>query len=563
MKQSTPKLSTDLLPQEYGSLDGLDILPEASFDGANKQHAETCLPNTRRDVLDQIRRWADGPGDDRHRIYWLKGMAGTGKSTIALTIAREYSGKKRLGASFFFARGKGDLASTRRFAATIAVQLAEASPQMRKHIAAAAAAAPRRIHGLGLYDQWETLVLQPLALLGKGEAFPHSHPLVVVVDALDECDNNNDVLLLIQCLAVAAAVEHVGLRIFVTSRPDQLINAGFGDLSPDTHQHFILHDIERSIVNEDLAVYYKHQLGKIARTSNLDAAFLSDDTIQTLVQMSCGLFVHAATACRFVCTGGLLAGERLAELVSAKRLPAKAETALDRMYLTVLEHSLTAQLDPEDSETARLQALFRRIMGTIAVLYDALSPTNLAMLLGQSKETIASLLGSLRSLLDVPEEDACRVVPLHPSFREFLLDSQRCSNTTFYIDTKEAHRHLFECCLRVMSSRLRQDVCDLRRPGTRIGDVQRTEVDTAVPFAVQYACRYWVHHLERSEVDPQECSGIIAEFFEARFLFWLETLALIGQLGDGIALLQLLEKRFPITLPVGKAGPLTYTQPRS
>jgi hypothetical protein len=85
----------------------------------------TCLPDTRRDILVQIRRWADGVGG--RRIYWLKGMAGTGKSTIALTIAREYSNKKRLGASFFFSRGGGDLASTRRFAATIAVQLAEVS----------------------------------------------------------------------------------------------------------------------------------------------------------------------------------------------------------------------------------------------------------------------------------------------------------------------------------------------------------------------------------------------------------------------------------------------------
>ncbi len=302
----------------------------------------TCLPNTRRDVLAQIRRWADGDGGQR--IYWLKGWAGTGKSTIALTVAREYSDKKRLGASFFFSRGGGDLASTRRFAATIAVQLAEASPQLRRHIADAAAAT-HRIHGLGLYDQWERLILQPLAQLSK-EAFPH--PLVIVVDALDECDNNDDVSLLIRCLAAAVAVEHVDLRIFVTSRPDQPINIGFGDISTDTHQDFILHDIEQSIVDQDLAVYYKHQLGQIARTSPLDAAFLSDDAIQTLVQKSCGLFIYAATVCRFVRAGGPLAGERLAHLMSTERLPAKAGTALDQMYMTVLEYSLTAELDPEE-----------------------------------------------------------------------------------------------------------------------------------------------------------------------------------------------------------------------
>ncbi|KAK4034598.1 WD40-repeat-containing domain protein, partial [Parachaetomium inaequale] len=428
---------TDTSPER--SLERLDSLPEASFDASNKQHVATCLPNTRRDVLAQIRRWADG-GSGR-RIYWLKGWAGTGKSTIALTVAREYSAKKRLGASFFFSRGGGDLASTRRFAATIAVQLAEASPQLRRHIADAAAAT-HRIHGLGLYDQWERLILQPLAQLSK-EAFPH--PLVIVVDALDECDNHDDVSLLIRCLAAAVAVGHVDLRIFVTSRPDQPINVGFGDISIDKHQDFILHDIEQSVVDQDLAVYYKRQLGQIARTARLDAASRSDDAIRMLVQKSCGSFIYAATACRFVRAGGLLAGKRLAHLVSTERLPAKAGTALDQMYLTVLESSLTADLDPE--EIAEIRELFQLVMGTVVVLFDALSPANLAMLLDQSKETIVSPLDGLHSLLDVPDEEDRLIRLLHPSFREFLLDSQRCSNTTFCIDAKEAHRHLPEASI--------------------------------------------------------------------------------------------------------------------
>lgn len=404
-------------------------------------------------------------------------------------------------------------------------------------------AATHRIHGLGLYDQWERLILQPLAQLGK-EAF--LHPLAIVVDALDECDNSDDVSLLIRCLTATVAVKHIDLRILVTSRPDQPINVSFSDISTDTHQDFILHDIEQSIVDQDLAVYYKYQLGRIAQTSRLNAAFLSDDAIQTLVQKSCRLFIYAATACRFVGAGGLLAGERLAYLMSTERLPAKAGTALDQLYITVLESSLTADLDRE--EIAGIQELFRLIIGTIVVLFDALSPASLAMLLHQSKETIASPLGRLHSLLDIPEDDGKLIRLLHPSFREFLLDPQRCSNATFYIDAKEAHRHLFECCLRVMSSCLRQDMCDLQRPGTRVGDILRSDVNKHVPFAVQYACRYWVYHLERSDVDPQEHRGI-AEFFEARYLFWLETLALIGRLADGIAMLQLLETRLPVRMP--------------
>ncbi|KAK4182362.1 quinon protein alcohol dehydrogenase-like superfamily, partial [Podospora australis] len=268
-----------------------------------------------------------------------------------------------------------------------------------------------------------------------------------------------------------------------------------------------------------------------------------------------GLFIYAATVCRFAREGGSLAGERLARLISTERLPARAGTELDRMYMTVLEYSLNTKLDP--GEMARTQELFRRVAGSVVVLFDALSPASLAMLLGEPKETIASPLGSLHSLLDVPEEEGRLIRLLHPSFREFLLDPQRCAITDFYIDGKEAHKLLFECCLRIMASHLRQDMCDLRRPGTRVGDISRSQVNEKVPFAVHYACRYWVGHLERSDIDPQEHCGI-ADFLATRFLFWLEALALIGRLADGVAMIRILETRLHRTEKSPGLGAVVY-----
>ncbi len=65
--------------------------------------------------------------------------------------------------------------------------------------------------------------------------------------------------------------------------------------------------------------------------------------------------------------------------MSTERLPSKAGIALDQMYITVLESSLIANLNPE--EMTKIQELFRQVMGAIALLFDALSPTSLAMLL--------------------------------------------------------------------------------------------------------------------------------------------------------------------------------------
>lgn len=473
-------------------------------------------------------------------MYWLKGMAGTGKSTIALTIARECYNDRRLGASFFFSRDGGDLASVQKFAATIASQLREISPELRRRIDDAVASS-RRVHDLGLYDQWEKLVLQPLSQLGQ-KTIPY--PLVVVVDALDECNNEDDVRLLIQCLAAATTIESIQLRVFVTSRPDQPINLGFDGISGEIHLDFILHDIEQSIVDHDLHMYYKDRLENIARGSGLSKSVISEPTIQCLVRKSDGLFIHAATVCRFIRDGGQLANERLSLLLDAGSSPIKPERELDQMYTTVLSYSLRGKFD--HNESIRLGDLFCRIIGSIVVLFDAMSPANLAMMLDESEAKIISTLNRLHSVLDVPEQENKPVRVLHPSFRDFLLDPERCSDHMFSIDVKVAHCHLFDCCLRIMSIHLRRNICNLQQPGTRASEISKSDVDKNIPLPVQYACRYWVYHLQQSNVDPIDHPGI-HDFFKTQFLFWLEALSLVRRLSDGITMVKILEAMLTVS----------------
>ena len=63
-----------------------------------------CLDGTRVDLLQQIREWASS--SDSPNIFLLTGIAGTGKSTIARTIAEEFETKKNLGCYIFFERGQ-------------------------------------------------------------------------------------------------------------------------------------------------------------------------------------------------------------------------------------------------------------------------------------------------------------------------------------------------------------------------------------------------------------------------------------------------------------------------
>lgn len=86
--------------------DKLPIVHEAIFDSWEDQHEEECLPGTRTDVLHQIREWAFSPQGPC--IFWLNGMAGTGKTAIARTVAKLLSEPEvgLLGASFFLQKGR-------------------------------------------------------------------------------------------------------------------------------------------------------------------------------------------------------------------------------------------------------------------------------------------------------------------------------------------------------------------------------------------------------------------------------------------------------------------------
>ncbi|CAG8033150.1 unnamed protein product [Penicillium olsonii] len=384
-------------------------------------------------------------------------MAGTGKSTIALTVARDQYERRRLGASFFFTRGGGALASVRSFAATIAAQLREFSPELKKGINYAAMANPR-IQTLTLYDQWKKLVIEPLSRLTNESI---SHPLVIVIDALDECDEgasygDKTFSVLIQCLKDVTTIESVEIRVFATSRPHGGIKMGFDRILNKAFRGFILQDIEKSIVDEDLTVFYKEKLGEAADRLDRPDLRCSDEAIKHLVEKSHGLFIHAATICRFILNGKDSANDRLLSLLATGNNSVKAEIELDKLYTTVLESS--SAVNPEAEDKQPKQELFHRIIGSIVILFDVMTISDLVMMLQESKEQVLTTLNLHKSVIDVPKSNL-HIRLLHPSFRDFILDSKRCRHSSFSIDPREAHGRLFRYCLRIMKEHLRRNMC--------------------------------------------------------------------------------------------------------
>ena len=137
----------------------LPVAKGASFDSHSEEHNAKCLANTRVEIQQQIMGWAKRR-DGKH-IFWLSGMAGTGKSTIARTIAQSFAGQGRLGASFFFKRGEGDRGTASKLFTTIAIDLMIRIPEMRSRIRNVIEVDPS-ITEKKLNDQFVKLIQEPL-----------------------------------------------------------------------------------------------------------------------------------------------------------------------------------------------------------------------------------------------------------------------------------------------------------------------------------------------------------------------------------------------------------------
>jgi hypothetical protein len=490
--------------QEEQLLAKLPYAVSATFNHYRWQDESQCQPGTRPHILDEIMAWArsgssnsnsssssaaaDGADDSSspQRIFWLDGMAGTGKSTIARTIARRCSDEGRLGASFFFSCGGGELETARTFVTTIAVQLARAHRQLQTSICNALRAHPDIAMQM-LIDQWRQLVLGPCAGLHAAGALPR--PLIIVVDALDECKATAEIEFVLALLSektpcLGAATALAPIRIFLTSRPEVTVRAGLHDISDAQRRHIILHHVEPSIVNRDIGVVFVHSLRSLIRSCPFLPQLSDEEVQQRLVDRAGGLFIWAATACRFIKDGGPRMRNRLDSIVAQRASAAASspERKLDEIYTSVLRNALRKELTADEVEQF-CQSL-KKVLGTIAVLFSSLSAPGLAALLSRSESEVLDVLCDLHSVLDVPQAPGAPIRPHHASVHDFLLSSQRCTDARFWVDERQAHDRIARQYLLLMTTTLKRDICGLEEPGVLLDDVDQERVEACVPSSL-------------------------------------------------------------------------------
>jgi len=509
----------------------LPVATGASFNAHAEEHNARCLPNTRTDLLQAIADWANNK--DSKPIFWLCGMAGTGKSTIARTTAESFNKNRQLGASFFFKKGEGERGNASRFFSTIATDLVAREPGMLPGIREALDK-DSNVSKRALNDQFERLILHPLS--GVQQTRSTIPAWIVVIDALDECEREEDIRAILQLLTRAKDIRPVSLRVLVTSRPELHIRLGFKQMPNGTYQDFVLHAVAKNTIEHDIRLFYEYELSIIRQARMLSPDWPTTDQIQALVELAVPLFIFAATVCRYIGTKG---GHPEGYLKKVLEYQKSTFSQLDRTYLPILEQLLAEQ--EEDEKEAWLYA-FQKLVGSIVVLESPLSITSLAHLLQVPQKEVECRLDALHSVLSVPDSQDVPVRLLHLSFRDFLIDRQRQGKNQFWVNARDTHNSLASSCLKLMSGPggLRQNICNLSGPGTMRSEISEGITTSSLSPELQYACRYWVSHIEQSQQWIGD-GDITHVFLQEHFLHWLEAMSLMRELSRCVNLLDRLQ----------------------
>ena len=392
-------------------------------------HTE-CLPNTRLDILEHITKWITNPHNEQN-VLWLHGLAGSGKSTIATSIANLFRDINRLGAFVFFSRDvkkRSDPASVIR---TLAYQLGSFDPRLGSAIAASIDVTPS-VTQAPIAFQFSKLIIGPLA----SQAALHSEgPVVLVLDALDECGNARARRELISVLANESAKLPAFVRLIVTSRAELDLRNEFemkGNICG------LGLETTSDLTDNDIMTYIRHHMTRIRADNKilqLPSNWPGSHKMRALCDRACGLFVWASTAIVFIEDGH--DPEERVDILLQVEVASDAESALDILYTKALQSA--GLTDPTFISD------FHAILGTIISVREPLTHSAIDHLLGLDKRrpSLHTLL-RLGCVLECSAEKPVRV--LHPSFADFLSSPRRCKNEAWLIDPPSHNFTLANLC---------------------------------------------------------------------------------------------------------------------
>ncbi|KAF6742254.1 hypothetical protein DFP72DRAFT_1179432 [Ephemerocybe angulata] len=476
-----------------------------------------CTPGTRVDILSGAVSWANDVSSESPSVYWIFGPAGSGKTTIAFTVARrfEIAGDEcdtiTLGGNFFCSRLFSETRTVTQIVPTIVY-----------HLALRCAAFAETLREGGSFDvidqdpvtQLKALLVDPWcksrAKADGGSTKPKRY--LIVVDALDEIEGKDGSEFLRALFDIIRENKLPGLKFFITSRSDPDLVARVEAF--ERKEWCRLQDVKEEVVSGDIAKYLQTNLPLLRDSGEM----------ARLLEFSGGLFICAVTLARYL--GVLSRHEQRQALASlflgssnSQKTTPRFDTEFRINRLRVLHTFLST---PERTSTT-----------TVASLLFPKDPTegNTPGLPSSTVELVNDVLSRLHAVLYTGENQL--VLSYHKSFTDFVYDQDRSKE---YCCNQEAlHECLAEGCFRIMKAGLRFNIANI--PSSFLLDSENTElveqVNCNITNDLAYSCRQWGFHLSVATpaTESESLVPMLSEFLQLRALFWIEAMNLLGCMG--------------------------------
>ncbi|KAI5120284.1 hypothetical protein M0805_005341 [Coniferiporia weirii] len=484
-----------------------------------------CLEGTRVSVLEQVNQWADSGS----KIFWMHGVAGSGKSSIANSVAHMFRQQQRLPGCFFCKRDDPECRDPKRLVPTLAYHFSKWHKTYRALVLSLIQGEDEPKLTQSVQWQFQLLFKQPLETLSGSSAEIPPTPLIIVIDALDECGDSPESRSQLAGFLMKLAGAVPWLKVFVTSRPLPEFKEVFLQDELKCRTLNINTQIDQERVQDDLLRYTRH-------CADIFRVQVTEEQIKAFALKASGLFIWISTVFRFI--GTKLDKSRAVSSVLSPTSAGNQEAELDQIYTTVVK---SASADPEDSQIVKV------VLGVIAstARNRALPEDALVRLLSSAGhdvglEVLKETIDHLQAVLyrDGSKDDAIRVC--HPSFLDFINSQSRSKK--YWTEPAPLESILAVRCLEIMVSELKFNICELESsfiPNADVTDMQ-DRIHRCIPQYLQYSCLYWLNHLMCSDLNINEQSAqdlLQSILCHPKALFWLECLSLIRELKSGIDIL--------------------------
>ena len=541
-----------------------------------------CLPGTRKDVLDRVYTWADSRSDST--VCVLYGPLGSGKTTLATTLAEKYAKENRLAGTFFFSGNRShdpERRSLHRIVATIAYQNSTSHSIVRKKVTQVLDSDPA-ILSKSLETQFQSLLVGPFRRRPFNKALTRSFLKVwpafsfawvscevwtmlifgIILPPSADCHEAIYFIFVVLMTLVSTVAALPAIQMAIQTHLEAIIypppmivvidaiNECHGPLqlfiriladkycdSPPPIRFFVTSRPEEEVLGE-FNCYPKrvYSLNLTDFPAHKDIQLFLEEGFKTLRTTHLIYRGSAKLDDQWPCLqdldllvskseGLFIYGLSLLKFVGDCNHGGDLQSRLRR---ALHQHDgldiLFRQVLRDAPEFYNPE--FRRLLGAICFLYDELPLGSLVMLLRLHSATDARrLLRGCRSILQIPQTDDENITFFHSSLRDFLTDRNRSHNFTFdrknyWIDPMKQHLSLFYDCIELI-------VAESQKGSIVI----KIEPDRVFELSASYAWENWHRHLFHVQLTCQGIRELTRAYFGERYenLF----LSFLDRLGDG------------------------------